>query len=181
MVAAPGALTLEMPFVDVFCETGAFSLEQSRRILQTAQSAGFSAQDPCRRVRQPGWRQRWPSSLGAVSADHLVKTSAEDIQALAQSNTVAVALPCTPFGLAERSTPLPARSWKPDGLLAHCHRPQPRHGLVREHAVCHCPGLPLPAPDPGPGDRRCHHQRRGGDRPRRADRLASSRANRPTC
>ena len=39
--------------------------------------------------------------LGAVSADHLVKTSAEDIRALAHSDTVAVALPCTPFGLAE--------------------------------------------------------------------------------
>jgi imidazolonepropionase len=39
--------------------------------------------------------------LGAASADHLVRTSPEDIQALANSNTVAVALPCTPFGLAE--------------------------------------------------------------------------------
>ena len=41
------------------------------------------------------------AALGAVSADHLVKTSAADIQALAGSNTVAVALPCTPFGLAD--------------------------------------------------------------------------------
>ena len=30
-----------LPFVDVFCETGAFSLEQSRRILQTAKALGF--------------------------------------------------------------------------------------------------------------------------------------------
>jgi imidazolonepropionase len=41
------------------------------------------------------------AELGAVSADHLVKTSMGDIQALAQSETVAVGLPCTPFGLAE--------------------------------------------------------------------------------
>ncbi len=41
------------------------------------------------------------AQLGAASADHLVATSPEDIQALAQSDTVAVALPCTPFGLAE--------------------------------------------------------------------------------
>jgi imidazolonepropionase len=39
--------------------------------------------------------------LGAASADHLVKTSTGDIQALAASDTVAVALPCTPFGLAD--------------------------------------------------------------------------------
>jgi imidazolonepropionase len=39
--------------------------------------------------------------LGAVSADHLVKTSAADMAALGRSDTVAVALPCTPFGLGE--------------------------------------------------------------------------------
>ena len=41
------------------------------------------------------------AELDAVSADHLVATSAADIQSLAKSETVAVALPCTPFGLAE--------------------------------------------------------------------------------
>lgn len=40
--------------------------------------------------------------LGAVSADHLVKTSQKDVAVLGGSNTVAVALPCTPFGLAEQ-------------------------------------------------------------------------------
>jgi imidazolonepropionase len=40
--------------------------------------------------------------LGAASADHLVVTSDADIAALAKSETVAVSLPCTPFGLAER-------------------------------------------------------------------------------
>ena len=39
--------------------------------------------------------------LGAASADHLVRTSEADIEALAKSDTVAVSLPCTPFGLAE--------------------------------------------------------------------------------
>ena len=39
--------------------------------------------------------------LEAVSADHLVTTSVDEINALAKSETVAVALPATPFGLAE--------------------------------------------------------------------------------
>ena len=39
--------------------------------------------------------------LGAASADHLVVTSPADIAALGASDTVAVSLPCTPFGLAE--------------------------------------------------------------------------------
>jgi len=37
--------------------------------------------------------------LGATSADHLVTTPPEDIAALGASETVAVSLPCTPFGL----------------------------------------------------------------------------------
>lgn len=37
--------------------------------------------------------------LGATSADHLVATNDEEIALLGQSNTVAVSLPCTPFGL----------------------------------------------------------------------------------
>jgi imidazolonepropionase len=36
-----------LPFVDVFCETGAFTLEQSRQILTTAQAVGFSVENPC--------------------------------------------------------------------------------------------------------------------------------------
>jgi imidazolonepropionase len=58
------------------------------------------------------------AELGAVSADHLVKTSRKDIAALAHSKTVAVALPCTPFGLAEGDY-TPARDLlEAGGLLA---------------------------------------------------------------
>jgi imidazolonepropionase len=56
--------------------------------------------------------------LGAASADHLVKTSAQDIAALGGSDTVAVSLPCTPFGLAEQEY-TPARSIiEAGGILA---------------------------------------------------------------
>ena len=56
--------------------------------------------------------------LRAVSADHLVKTSEADIQQLAASDTVAVALPCTPFGLAEREYTPAKKIIAADGLLA---------------------------------------------------------------
>ncbi len=161
---------LEAPFVDVFCETGAFSLEQSRRILQAAQSLGFPLKIHADEFDNLGG-VGLAVELGAVSADHLVTTSAEEIHALAKSNTVAVALPATPFGLAEGSY-TPARLILEAGRAArHRHRPQPRHGVVREHAICHCPGMPLPAPDAGASHRRCHHQRRGGNQPLRADRI----------
>jgi imidazolonepropionase len=89
-----------LPYVDVFCETGAFTLEQSRRILETAQQQGFPLKIHADEFDNLGGASL-AAELGAASADHLVKTSAADIRALAQSETVAVALPCTPFGLAD--------------------------------------------------------------------------------
>jgi imidazolonepropionase len=90
----------QLPFVDVFCETGAFNLDQSRRILQTARQMGFPLKIHADEFDNLGGTSL-AVELGAVSADHLVATSAEDIAVLSASNTVAVALPCTPFGLAE--------------------------------------------------------------------------------
>jgi imidazolonepropionase len=89
-----------LPFVDVFCETGAFDLEQSRQILQIAQELGFPLKIHADEFDNLGGVSL-AIELGAVSADHLVKTSVEEIAALGRSNTVAVSLPCTPFGLAE--------------------------------------------------------------------------------
>jgi imidazolonepropionase len=89
-----------LPFVDIFCETGAFNLEQSQRVLQAAKDLGFPLKIHADEFDNLGGASL-AAGLGAVSADHLVKTSAEDIAALAASQTVAVALPCTPFGLAD--------------------------------------------------------------------------------
>jgi imidazolonepropionase len=111
---APGKT---LPFVDVFCETGAFSLPQSRRILETARALGFPLKIHADEFDNLGGASL-AAELGAVSADHLVKTSPVDIAALGQSNTVAVGLPCTPFGLAERDY-TPARAiLEAGGLLA---------------------------------------------------------------
>jgi imidazolonepropionase len=107
----------EAPFVDVFCETGAFTLEQSRLILTRAKALSFPLKIHADEFDNLGGA-RLAASLGAVSADHLVRTSLEDIQALAHSGTAAVALPCTPFGLAEREY-TPARAiLEAGGLLA---------------------------------------------------------------
>ncbi len=90
-----------LPFVDVFCETGAFSLAQTRHILEKAQEMGFPLKVHADEFDNLGGASL-AVELGAISADHLVKTSQTDINALGGSNTVAVALPCTPFGLAEQ-------------------------------------------------------------------------------
>jgi imidazolonepropionase len=90
-----------LPFVDVFCERGAFDLAQSRRILKAASALGFPLKIHADEFAGLGGTAM-AVELGAVSADHLVQTPLADIQALGRSSTVAVSLPCTPFGLGEQ-------------------------------------------------------------------------------
>jgi imidazolonepropionase len=94
---APGQT---LPFVDVFCENKAFDLAQSRQILTKARELGFPLKIHADEFDNLGGASL-AVELGAASADHLVVTSDADIAALARSDTVAVSLPCTPFGLAE--------------------------------------------------------------------------------
>ena len=110
-----GKTPASLPFVDVFCETGAFSLNQSRQILETAAELGYPLKIHADEFDNLGGAAL-AAELGAASADHLVVTSAEDIAALAKSDTVAVSLPCTPFGLAEGGY-TPAREFLAEGAL----------------------------------------------------------------
>ena len=88
-------------FCDVFCEDGAFSVSQSRRILERAKELGFGLKIHTDEFKSLGGT-RLAVELGAVSADHLVCTPVEEIEALAGSDTIAVSLPGTPFGLGHR-------------------------------------------------------------------------------
>jgi len=97
-----------LPFVDVFCEKGAFNLVQTRRILESAKALRFPLKVHTDEFENIGGTQL-AIEMGSVSADHLMKISADEIRAFSDSPTVAVALPCTPFGLAEsRYTPAKA-------------------------------------------------------------------------
>ena len=86
-------------FCDVFCEDGAFDLDQTRRILEAAAALGYRLKVHADEFAGLGGT-KLAVELGAVSADHLVRTPAADIAALGQGDTVAVGLPGTPFGLA---------------------------------------------------------------------------------
>ncbi|MBE3119918.1 MAG: imidazolonepropionase [Candidatus Atribacteria bacterium] len=113
----PSTANRPLPFVDVFCETGAFDLAQSRQILTKAKELGFPL-----KLHADEFDNLGGASLGveleAISADHLVKTSDSDIQALASSDTVAVSLPCTPFGLADSEYTPAQKIIAAGGLLA---------------------------------------------------------------
>jgi imidazolonepropionase len=104
-------------FCDVFCEDGAFSLAQSRHILERAQELGFGLKIHADEFKPLGGTAL-AVELGAISADHLVCTPPQEIEALGRSPTIAVALPGTPFGLGHQ-TYTPARAIiKAGGSLA---------------------------------------------------------------
>jgi imidazolonepropionase len=107
----------DLPFVDVFCEKGAFTLEQSERILDAARSRGFPLKIHADEFVGLGGT-KLAVQMGAVSADHLVQTPPDDIAALGASSTVAVALPSTPFGLGEREYTPAAAILEQGGTLA---------------------------------------------------------------
>ena len=106
-----------LPFVDVFCEDKAFDLEQSRQILTKAGSLGFPIKIHADEFVNLGGVSL-AVELGAASADHLVVTSDTDIAALGKSDTVAVSLPCTPFGLAECDYTPAKKIIEADGIFA---------------------------------------------------------------
>jgi len=95
-------------FVDVYCDDGAFTLDQSRRYLEHARRLGFGLKIHAEQFARTG-AARLAVELEAVSADHLEQASEEDIRALAQSNTIATLLPGSVFHLGLR-TYAPARA-----------------------------------------------------------------------
>jgi imidazolonepropionase len=116
--ASAGVTNYQLPlFCDVFCEKGAFDLAQSRRILERGRDLGFGLKIHADEFSGLGGTAL-AVALGAASADHLVYTPAEDIAALGRGETVAVGLPGTPFGLAQRDYTPADRILAAGGLLA---------------------------------------------------------------
>ncbi len=87
-------------FCDVFCETGVFSVKQSRKLLRRAAALGMGIKIHADEMTPLGGAEL-AAELGAVSADHLLHASDEGIAAMAEAGVVAVLLPITAFGLRE--------------------------------------------------------------------------------
>ena len=89
--------------VDIFIEKSAFQPEESRKFLEKAKDLGFEI--TVHADQFTAGSSRIAVEVGAVSADHLEATIDEDIEFLANSETVAVALPGASLGLGEPFTP----------------------------------------------------------------------------
>ena len=89
--------------VDIFIEKGYFSCTQARPYLKKAKDMGF---DICIHGHQmgPGRAVELALELGALSLDHGVYLTSNQVKKLAQSETTAVLLPCADFYL---SSPYP--------------------------------------------------------------------------
>jgi len=85
-------------FCDVFCETAAFTPEESRRILLEAKKHGLTPKIHADEINSIGGAQV-ASQVNAISAEHLIQTSDEGIRAIAEQNVIAVLLPATSFYL----------------------------------------------------------------------------------
>lgn len=85
-------------FVDVFCDVGAFNLEQSRRVLERARDLGLALKIHTDEFESLGGAAL-AAELGATSADHLTVTPAAEIEQMAEAGVVGVLLPGTTFGL----------------------------------------------------------------------------------
>ena len=85
-------------FCDVFCDRGAFSVAQARRILTAGRACGLVPRLHAEQLAHMG-ATRLAVELNAASADHLEKINRSDIRALAASSVVATLLPGCSFHL----------------------------------------------------------------------------------
>ena len=83
-------------WMDVFCETGAFDVDQSRAVLEAGRSAGLGLRLHANQLDYgPG--VRLGVEMGCASVDHCTYLSDDDLEILAASDTVATFLPAADF------------------------------------------------------------------------------------
>ncbi|MCG1010583.1 imidazolonepropionase [Salinicoccus sp. ID82-1] len=87
-------------FADIFCETGVFTIEQSRKYMEAANALGMRVKIHADEIDPLGGLEL-AIEQNAISADHLVAASEAGKKMLADTDTVAVLLPGTTFYLGK--------------------------------------------------------------------------------
>ena len=85
-------------FVDVFCDRGFFTVDQTRRILRRGRALGLAAKIHANELDVSGGVQLGVAE-GALSVDHLERSGEEEIEALRGSRTIPTLLPGAAFFL----------------------------------------------------------------------------------
>jgi imidazolonepropionase len=98
---------------DVFCDEGAFTVAQSRRVLLAGRAAGLGLRIHADELARSGG-SRLAAELGCASAEHLIHATWEDIAAMKQAGVTPVVLPGTSYTLGVQYAP--ARAFLEAGL-----------------------------------------------------------------
>ena len=85
-------------FCDVFCEKGIFSIEQTRKILETAKRYGLTPQIHIDEIVDT-YGAKLAADINAIQAGHLLKSNDEGLKAMVEADVIATLLPGTPFCL----------------------------------------------------------------------------------
>jgi imidazolonepropionase len=83
-------------WIDVFCEDGAFDVDQARTILEAGAAVGLRGRLHANQLTYGGG-VRLAAELGLAAVDHCTYLSDDDVSALADSGTVATLLPGVEF------------------------------------------------------------------------------------
>ena len=90
------AATSKAKWIDVFCETGAFTEVQTRRIIEAGKAVGMKPRLHANQLTEGG-ALKLGAELGCVSVDHATFASDEDLAVLAEAGTVVTLLPSIEF------------------------------------------------------------------------------------
>ena len=118
-------------YCDVFCESGVFSVEESRRILSRALALGLKVKIHADEIDALGGAQL-AGALGAVSAEHLIAVTDKGIESMQKGGTIACLLPATSFYLGADYAP--ARKFIQEGVPV---------ALATDYNPGSCPSLNL--------------------------------------
>ncbi len=100
------AVAEEFPGIvcDAYCEQGAWSLDDTKRLFEKAQSLDLPLRVHADQFNSLGMT-RLAVDMNAISVDHLEATTPDDLNYLAQSDSIGVALPACGFHLDDRYAP----------------------------------------------------------------------------
>ncbi len=90
------AAVVHARWIDVFCEDGAFDVDQARTILQAGADNGLRGRLHANQLTYSGG-VKLAAELGLVAVDHCTYLAADDVSALAESGTIATLLPGVEF------------------------------------------------------------------------------------
>lgn len=101
------AVTSDADFVDVFCDKGFFTVEETERIMQAGAKLGLRPKIHANELDYSGGVQVGVAN-GALSVDHLERIGSEEIEVLSNSDTIATMLPGASFFLGMPYAPAKA-------------------------------------------------------------------------